>query len=60
MELIGLKGESLGTMSTGEALAKAKERGLHVIEVDASSQAGDGAVVGPATTRSTRRRTRCS
>ncbi len=38
VELIGLKGESLGTMSTAEALAKAKERGLHVIEVDASTK----------------------
>src|SRR6185369_11164452 len=38
VELIGLKGESLGTMSTAEALAKAKERGLHVIEVDASAK----------------------
>ena len=38
VELVGLKGESLGTMSTAEALAKAKERGLHVIEVDASAK----------------------
>jgi preprotein translocase subunit SecA len=34
VELIGLKGESLGKMSTAAALAKAKEGGHHLIEVD--------------------------
>jgi preprotein translocase subunit SecA len=34
VELIDLKGESLGKMSTGEAIARAKEQGLHVVEVD--------------------------
>jgi preprotein translocase subunit SecA len=38
VELIGAKGDVLGTMSTAEALAKAKEKGLHVIEVDASAK----------------------
>ena len=34
VELFGVKGESLGKMSTGEAVARAKEKGLHVVEVD--------------------------
>jgi preprotein translocase subunit SecA len=34
VELLGVTGNSLGPMSTGAALAKAKEDGLHVIEVD--------------------------
>ena len=37
VELLGVKGKSLGTMSTGEALAKAKEGGHHVIEIDADA-----------------------
>jgi preprotein translocase subunit SecA len=36
VELFDLKGESLGKMSTGEAIATAKEKGLHVVEVDTS------------------------
>jgi len=34
VELLGVTGNSLGSMSTGAALAKAKEDGLHLIEVD--------------------------
>jgi preprotein translocase subunit SecA len=38
VELLDLKGKSLGTMATGEALAKAKEGGHHLIEVDAEAK----------------------
>jgi preprotein translocase subunit SecA len=34
VELFDQKGKSLGTMSTGEAIARAKEGGFHVIETD--------------------------
>jgi preprotein translocase subunit SecA len=37
VELLGLNGKSLGKMSTGQALAKAKEGGHHLIEVDTDS-----------------------
>src|SRR6478672_8404659 len=47
VELIGVKGDVLGTMSTAEALAKAKERGLHVIEVDASVKPARAQLVTP-------------
>src|SRR6478672_4605902 len=47
VELIGVKGDVLGTMSTAEALAKAKERGLHVIEVDASVKPARAQLVAP-------------
>jgi len=38
VELLDVKGNSLGTMATGEALAKAKESGHHLIEVDAEAK----------------------
>jgi preprotein translocase subunit SecA len=34
VELIGLKGESLGPMALGDALAKAKQAGQHLIEIE--------------------------
>ncbi|MEO8464927.1 MAG: preprotein translocase subunit SecA [Gammaproteobacteria bacterium] len=34
VELLSVNGKSLGTMSTGQALAKAKEGGHHLIEID--------------------------
>ena len=34
VELLGVTGNSLGTMSTGAALAKAKEGGHHLIEIE--------------------------
>ena len=34
VELIGLNGKSLGKMSTGQALAKAKDEGYHLIEIE--------------------------
>jgi preprotein translocase subunit SecA len=34
VELLGVTGNSLGTMSTGAALAKAKDGGHHLIEID--------------------------
>jgi preprotein translocase subunit SecA len=34
VELIGLNGKSLGKMSTGQALAKAKDEGHHLIEIE--------------------------
>jgi preprotein translocase subunit SecA len=34
VELLGVNGKSLGKMSTGQALAKAKEGGHHLIEID--------------------------
>ena len=37
VELLGVNGKSLGKMSTSEALAKAKEGGHHLIEIDAES-----------------------
>ncbi len=37
VELIGLNGKSLGKMSTAAALAKAKEGGHHLIEIDAEA-----------------------
>jgi preprotein translocase subunit SecA len=37
-ELLGVTGNSLGSMSIGEALAKAKEAGHHLIEVDAEAK----------------------
>jgi preprotein translocase subunit SecA len=37
VELLGVNGKSLGTMSTSQALAKAKEGGHHLIEIDAES-----------------------
>jgi preprotein translocase subunit SecA len=38
VELLDRKGQSLGTMSTGAALAKAKEGGYHLIEIDADAK----------------------
>ncbi len=38
VELLGVKGESLGSMSTGAALAKAKDEGLHLIEIDTEAK----------------------
>ena len=38
VELLGVKGNSLGAMSTGAALAKAKEEGLHLIEIDTEAK----------------------
>jgi preprotein translocase subunit SecA len=38
VQLVGVKGEDLGTMSLGKALAQAKEGGHHVIEVDAEAK----------------------
>ena len=38
VELLGVTGNSLGRMSIGEALAKAKEGGHHLIEVDAQAK----------------------
>ena len=37
VELLGVNGKSLGKMSTSEALAKAKEGGHHLVEIDAES-----------------------
>jgi len=37
VELLGVNGKSLGKMSTGQALAKAKEGGHHLIEIDAEA-----------------------
>jgi len=47
VELFGLKGESLGKMSTGEAIARAKEEGLHVIEVDAEAKPARAELIVP-------------
>jgi preprotein translocase subunit SecA len=38
VELLDRKGQSLGTMSTGAALAKAKEGGYHLIEIDVDAK----------------------
>ena len=38
VELLGVNGSSLGPMSIGEALAKAKSGGHHLIEVDADAK----------------------
>src|SRR5688572_15067062 len=38
VELLGVKGESLGNMSTGAALAKAKDDGLHLVEIDTEAK----------------------
>ena len=38
VELLGVTGNSLGTMSTGAALAKAKEGGHHLIEIDTDAK----------------------
>jgi preprotein translocase subunit SecA len=38
VELLGVNGKSLGNMSIGAALAKAKEGGHHLIEVDADAK----------------------
>jgi preprotein translocase subunit SecA len=38
VELLGVTGNSLGEMSTGAALAKAKEGGHHLIEIDTDSK----------------------
>jgi preprotein translocase subunit SecA len=38
VELLGVKGDSLGKMSTDEALAKAKGSGLHLIEIDTDTK----------------------
>jgi preprotein translocase subunit SecA len=38
VELLGVTGNSLGEMSTGAALAKAKEGGYHLIEIDTESK----------------------
>jgi preprotein translocase subunit SecA len=46
VELFGLKGESLGKMSTGEAIARAKEQGLHVVEVDTAEHRAELVVPG--------------
>ncbi len=59
VELLGVTGNSLGAMSTGAALAKAKEGGHHLIEIDTEAkppQARSSSC--PATTRSTRSRSR--
>src|SRR5436190_1585679 len=37
VELLGLNGKSIGKMSTSQALAKAKEGGHHLIEIDTES-----------------------
>jgi preprotein translocase subunit SecA len=38
VELLGVTGNSLGEMSTGAALAKAKEGGYHLIEIDTDTK----------------------
>jgi len=38
VELVGVDGEQLGAMSTAEALAKAREEGLHLIEIDTAAK----------------------
>ncbi|HJR71067.1 MAG TPA: preprotein translocase subunit SecA, partial [Gammaproteobacteria bacterium] len=38
VELLGVTGNSLGSMSTGAALAKAKEGGHHLIEIDTDAK----------------------
>jgi preprotein translocase subunit SecA len=38
LELLDLKGTSLGTMSTNDALAKAREKGLHLVQTDAAAR----------------------
>ncbi|HEU4617189.1 MAG TPA: preprotein translocase subunit SecA [Gammaproteobacteria bacterium] len=38
IELVGLDGKSLGTMSTGQALAKAQAEDLHVVELDPTAR----------------------
>ncbi len=38
VELLDVKGNSLGTMSTGEALARAKDGGHHLIEIEAEAK----------------------
>jgi preprotein translocase subunit SecA len=47
VELFGVKGEPLGTMSTGEAIARAKEAGLHVIETDAAAKPARAQLIVP-------------
>jgi preprotein translocase subunit SecA len=38
VELLDVRGSSLGTMSTDDALAKAREEGLHLIQTDAAAR----------------------
>ena len=38
VEVLGVKGDVLGTMSIGDALARARADGLHLVEVDASAK----------------------
>ena len=45
VELLGVTGNSLGTMSTGAALAKAKEGGQHLIEIDTEAKPPRGAAI---------------
>jgi preprotein translocase subunit SecA len=47
VELFDLKGESLGKMPTGEAIARAKEKGLHVVEVDKEAKPAKAQLVVP-------------
>ncbi len=47
VELIDVKGKSLGTMSTGAALAKAKDGGFHLIEVDADAKPSRAQLIVP-------------
>ena len=47
VELLGVNGKSLGKMSTGQALAKAKEGGHHLIEIDAESSPAQAQLVVP-------------
>jgi preprotein translocase subunit SecA len=47
VELFGVKGEPLGTMSTGEAIARAKEGGFHVIETDAAAKPARAQLIVP-------------
>jgi preprotein translocase subunit SecA len=47
VELLGVNGKSLGKMSTAQALAKAKEGGHHLIEIDAESSPAKAQLVVP-------------
>ena len=58
VELLGVKGNVLGTMSTGAALAQAKDGGHHLVEIDADAKPSRASSSCRATTRSTRSRSR--
>jgi len=47
VELLSVNGKSLGKMSTGEALAKAKAEGHHLIEIDAEAKPPKAQLVVP-------------